>query len=157
MNKLPDKLLKEWLFVVPCSATKSRILATEPMPAREAYTGQAFRLCRDSVSRHRLKWCILSGGYGFIWPSTVIESYYEKMERVTDETVWHDCFSHINNRQYGRLMTAKNIMVLGSRLYANAAKVLLGRNVVAPFAGLSIGRMLSAIRQERWLNEAIKA
>lgn len=134
------------LFVVPCSATKSRILINgDPLPARDAYTGQAFRMARQRLEQAKEKWCILSGYYGFLWPSTVIENYDVKMEPVTTDTVWDECFGAINNRQYARLMTAEHIVVLGSRLYANAASVLLHRKVEAPLVGLPIGRMLQKI------------
>ena len=133
------------LYVVPCSATKARTLAAGPMPARDAYTGQAFRFARHYLERRRLKWCILSAWYGFIWPDTLIESYDVKMEPVTQDTVWHECFGFITDRQYGRLMTAESITVLGSRFYSDAAAILLQRPVHAPLSGLPIGRMLSAL------------
>ena len=136
----------ESLFVVPCSATKSRILQDgTPLPARDAYTGQAFRMARQRLERAGAKWCILSGYYGFIWPSTVIENYDVKMEPVNESTVWDECFGAINNRQYARLMTAERIVVLGSKLYANAAAVLLRRKVEAPLVGLPIGKMLQRL------------
>ena len=134
------------LFVVPCSATKSKALTNgSPMPARDAYTGQAFRMARHQLDSARAKWCILSGYYGFIWPSTVIESYDVKMEPVDESTVWDECFGAINNRQYAKLMTAERIVVLGSMLYVNAAAVLLNRDIDAPLAGLPIGKMLQRL------------
>lgn len=134
------------LFVVPCSATKSRILQDgTPLPARDAYTGQAFRMARQRLETAGAKWCILSGYYGFIWPSTVIENYEVKMEPVTESTVWDECFGAIDNRQYARLMTADRVVVLGSKLYANAASVLLHRPVESPLVGLPIGKMLQRL------------
>lgn len=142
----------ERLFVVACSATKSRILeAGNPLPAKSAYTGHAFRLARQQMERHRLKWCILSGYYGFVWPSTVIENYNVKMTPVDKETVWDECFGAINNRQHARLMTAGEIVVLGSALYANAAAALLRRPVTAPLAGLPIGRILQQLSTGNFL------
>lgn len=139
------------LFVVPCSATKSRTLAAGPLPARDAYTGQAFRMARHRLEQSGAKWCILSGYYGFIWPSTVIENYDLKMEPVTESTVWHECFGAINNRQYAKLMNADRIIVLGSKLYANAAAILLGRKVEAPLVGLPIGKMLQRLSTGNFL------
>lgn len=139
------------LYIVPCSATKARTLAAGPMPARDAYTGQAFRMARHQMERRKLKWCILSAHYGFIWPDTKIEHYDVKMTTVTPQTPWFDCFGEITNRQYGRLMSATQITVLGSRLYSDAAAVLLDRPVCAPLAGLSIGRLLSALNSTIWL------
>ena len=139
------------LYIVPCSATKSRILlAGDAQPARDAYTGTAFRLLRRQLEHHSLKWCILSAWYGFLWPETLIENYDVKMTPVTPSTCWEECFGSITNRQYGRLMSARQITVLGSRLYADAAATLLERPVSAPFAGLPIGRLLSAINTSDW-------
>ena len=140
----------ETLFIVPCSATKSRILKNTPMPAKEAYTGQAFQICRRMLEKEHLKWCVLSAFYGFIWPTTVIEWYDVKMEPVDDETAWDDCFGFITNRQYARLMTSDRYVLLGSRLYANAAKVLLKRDVESPVSGLPIGKMLGEIKRGLW-------
>ena len=141
------------LFVVPCSATKSRILQDgTPLPARDAYTGQAFRMARNRLEKSGAKWCILSGYYGFIWPSTVIENYDVKMDPVNESTVWDECFGAITNRQYARLMTAERIVVLGSKLYANAAAVLLRRKVEAPLVGLPIGKMLQKLAGGDFLN-----
>ncbi|RYD47653.1 MAG: hypothetical protein EOP85_05070 [Verrucomicrobiaceae bacterium] len=138
------------LFIVPCSATKAPCLSSGPMPARDAYTGQCFRMLRQGLERHRLKWCILSAHYGFIWPTTLIEWYDVKMTPLRPDECWDDCFGHITNRQYARLLTTREITVLGSRLYADAAAILLDRPVCAPFAGLPIGRMLSCIHRGQW-------
>ena len=140
------------LYIVPCSATKSPILSEMPMRAGDAYAGQAFKMAKDCLQRMNRKWCILSGYYGFLWPDTVIENYDVKMEPVDEDTVWDDCFSHITNRQYARLMTADRIVVLGSRLYANSAAVLLNRPVEAPLAGLPIGKMLAELSRASWLS-----
>ncbi len=141
------------LYIVACSATKARTLSSAPMPARDAYTGQAFRMCRFHLERLRLKWCILSAHYGFIWPSTLIESYDVKMTPVTPSTCWDNCFGAITNRQYARLITEPHITVLGSRLYSDAASVLLQRPALAPLAGLTIGHMLSAINRCAWIQK----
>lgn len=138
------------LFVVACSQTKTEALRRGPTPAREAYAGGAFRIARGVLEAAGFKWCILSGGYGFIWPSTIIEHYDAKMTPVDADTVWDDCFGFITNRQYARLMTADRVVVLGSRLYAEAASELLRRPVFAPLAGLPIGRALSALKSEEW-------
>lgn len=141
------------LYIVPCSATKSRILRDgTPLPARDAYTGQAFRIARRILEKAGAKWCILSGYYGFIWPSTVIENYDVKMAPVDEHTVWLECFGFITNRQYARLMTAERVVVLGSKLYADAAAALLRRPVESPLLGMPIGKMLAALSQGLFLN-----
>lgn len=122
------------------------------MRAQEAYMGQAFRMAKEILIARRLKWCILSGYYGFLWPSTVIENYDMKMEPVTENTDW-ECFDMLNNRQYGKLLTADHVVVIGSRLYSDAATHLLQRTVDAPLAGLPIGRMLQKIMLREWIHE----
>jgi hypothetical protein len=139
------------LFVVPCSQQKSRYLKDGAMPAKIAYQGQAFQICRRILEREKLKWCVLSAHYGFIWPTTKIEMYDVKMEPVTEETCWDDCFGYITNRQYARLMTSERIVVLGSQLYASAASVLLKRPVEAPVAGMTIGYMVQRLHSGAWL------
>ncbi len=149
LNSAPPEPMST-LYIVPCSATKALALAAGPMPARDAYTGQAFRIARQHLERSKAKWCILSGFYGFLWPSTRIENYEAKMQPVTSETVWDECFGMLSDRQYGRLMSADSITVLGSRLYAEAAAALLRRPVDAPLAGLPIGKMLSQLSRASW-------
>jgi len=143
--------MSEILFIVPCSARKHPALKSGAMAAQDAYTGQAFRICQRILRQQRRKWCILSAHYGFIWPSTLIEWYEQKMEPVTPGTVWEDCFQHITNRQYARLRTSRPLIVLGSRLYAQAAATLLHQTVFAPVAGLPIGKMLSRLAAGDWL------
>jgi hypothetical protein len=133
------------LYVVPCSQTKHSHLKTETMAARDAYVGQAFRMLRAKMERAGAKWCILSGGYGFLWPDTRIEDYDCKMLPVTKYTYWDTAFDEIKQKQYGRLIAAQRVVVLGSRLYAENAANILDREVEAPFAGLPIGKMLRAI------------
>lgn len=115
------------------------------MPARFAYTGQAFVMARRWLEAARLKWCVLSGGYGFLWPDTIIEDYDCKILPVTSEMCWDGAFDAIKQKQYGRLVSAARIIVLGSRLYSDNAAWLLDREVEAPLAGMSIGKMLSSL------------
>jgi hypothetical protein len=132
------------LFVVPCSQRKARALIEGSLPAREAYAGQAFLMLRRWVESERAPWCILSGWYGFLWPDTRIEHYDFKITTPGADDSW-EAFAALKQKQYGRLRAAKRVTVLGSRLYADNAAWLLDRKIEAPFAGLTIGRMLQAI------------
>lgn len=140
----------ETLYIVACSQTKSSLLRSEPLSAREAYTGQAFRLCRQHLEAAHAKWCILSGFYGFLWPDTRIEWYDERID-PDPHRPWEAPFDSLKQKQYGRLRSANRHILLGSRLYADTAAVLLDRPVQAPVAGLPIGRMLSALKSRTWL------
>lgn len=140
--------MSECLYIVPCSQTKAPELKEKAMAAREAYRGQAFMLARQWCEAMRAKWCILSGGYGFLWPDTIIEHYDCKILPVKRSTCWDDAFEAIKQKQYGRLLSADRYCLLGSRLYAANAEWLLGREVAAPLAGLPIGKMLQIL--SRW-------
>jgi hypothetical protein len=149
--------IRDRLFVVPCSATKSRILATQPMAAGDAYTGQAFRIAKATLQAAGAKWCILSAYYGFLWPTSTIEFYDLKMEPLKPNEAWDEAFGALTNRQYAKLLTAQRVTVLGSHLYCNAAETLLQRPVERPVAGLPIGRMLSALKHAAWLRPELAA
>ena len=131
------------LFVVACSQRKHPNLKQGLMMAQDAYAGQCFKLARKWCVSHRVKWCILSGLYGFLWPDTLIEFYDQKMEPLDERDFM--AFDAIKQKQYGRLRGAKRVVVLGSRLYADVAAGLLDRKVEAPLAGLPIGKMLASL------------
>jgi len=139
------------VFIIACSARKSRLLESgSRLPAREAYMGQAFRFSRDAVERRGAPYFILSAHYGLLAPDSVIENYNVKMSPLSPDDQWDTCFDNVTDDQLHQLRTADRVVVLGSRLYANAAGVLLGRKVEAPLAGLPIGRMLNALRVGMW-------
>lgn len=135
----------ETLFVVACSASKHPAAAPWPRQAQHAYTGAMFQISREWIVSHRWKWCILSGGYGFLWPDTIIEHYNERFHPREDTSNWEP-FESIRQKQYGRLRTARHVCVLGSALYARIASEFLEREVAAPLAGLPIGRMLQRLK-----------
>lgn len=139
------------MFIVPCSRLKHPELPVRDLPARDAYMGQAFRMCRRRLEHAGAQWCILSGLYGFLWPDTIIAYYDQKMEPVTAATDW-EAFEELKQKQYGRLMSASRYVVLGSQLYATAARHMLGRPVDAPLVGLTIGRMLQRIKTGLWIH-----
>jgi hypothetical protein len=150
-NELADPPGSACLFVVSCSQRKTAALKTGPTPARDAYDGTAFKIARRLIENAGLKWCILSGYYGFLWPDTVIEYYDVKMDPDPDRP-WGGEFDSIKQKQYGRLMSARNVVLLGSRLYARTAEIMLCRSVVAPLAGLPIGKALRKLKEGEWLN-----
>ena len=138
-------------YIVACSQRKSRLLESgSRLPAREAYMGQAFRFSRDAVERKGRPWFILSGFYGLLAPDATIENYDHKMTPFKPGDQWDNCFEHVTDDQLDQLRGADRVVVLGSRLYAEAAEVMLGRPVECPLAGLPIGRMLNALRVGMW-------
>ena len=135
------------VYVVPCSQTKSARLQREPLPSRDAYAGQAFRMARAVLDRRGLPWFILSAKYGFLHPSTPIAYYDVKMATLPA------AFQLLDDRHVHQLAGAARVVCLGSRLYATAAETLLGRTVEAPLAGMAIGWMLQALKLEHWANQ----
>ena len=139
------------VYIIACSARKSRLLESgSRLPAREAYMGQAFRFSREAVERRGAPYFILSAHYGLLAPDSVIENYNVKMSPLSPDDQWDTCFDNVTDDQLHQLRTADRVVVLGSRLYADAAGVLIGRPVEAPLAGLPIGRMLNALRVGMW-------
>lgn len=132
-------------YIVPCSQTKRPTSVW--IPARELYIGGAFKIASARLDSLRRPWIVLSALYGFVSPAAKIETYEKKMEPLQAGQAWDDCFEHISMRAQLELQRSSNrVVVLGSKLYADAAAVLLGRPVEAPVAGLPIGRMLSALK-----------
>lgn len=140
------------LFVVSCSQRKTAALKAGPTQARDAYDGTAFKTARRLLENAGAKWCILSGYYGFLWPDTVIEYYDVKMDS-NPERPWEGEFDSIKQKQYGRLMSARRVVVLGSQLYARTAEVMLRRKVEAPLSGLPIGKALQKLSSGVWLSQ----
>lgn len=139
------------LFVVSCSQRKTDALKAGPTAARDAYDGTAFKIARRMLENAGCKWCILSGYYGILWPDTIIENYDVKMD-PDPYREWDGQFDSIKQKQYGRLMSAKRVVVLGSQLYARTAAVMLDRKVEAPLAGLPIGKALQKLKSGVWLS-----
>lgn len=139
------------IYIIPCSQRKSRLLESgNDLPARDAYMGQGFRFAKDSVERKGYTYFILSAFYGFLRPDSIISNYDEKMRPLKPTDQWDEAFAMISDEELSALRSADRVVCLGSRLYAEAAEVLLGRAVECPLAGLPIGRMLNALRVESW-------
>lgn len=131
------------LYVVACSATKTAALKAGPVAARDAYAGQVFTTARRKLEAAGAEWCILSGKYGILWPDTVIEHYEQKLEpgAFARGEKFAAAWSRITEGQHTTATIADPVIVLGSRLYAEAAAHLFCRPVESPLAGLPIGRM----------------
>jgi hypothetical protein len=158
------------LFVVPCSQEKHYIASDDllnpaTMRAEQLYRGQAFRMAQAHLKAAGASWCILSARHGFLWPSTPITWYDQKLTESEVRGIeagtadWYP-FDALSNRQYAKLCTARTVVTLGSKLYARAVQGLLekyafraeiARVYHAPFAGLQIGQMLQAIKRGDWL------
>jgi hypothetical protein len=136
------------VFVLACSATKTAQLRAGSCLARSAYAGQLFTMARDRIEAARHDYVILSGKYGFVSPLKGIAHYEQRIEPVRSPADMPHAFEHLVGDPTGAgLRCASRIIVIGGRLYAEAAAALLRRHVEAPIAGLPIGRMLQAIKR----------
>lgn len=138
------------IYIVPCSKSKHPELRRTMFPARDAYTGPAFRIAREGLERTGSSWCVLSALYGFIYPHTEIGWYEKKMGRVsalTSLTASMLCDQMKCYGLMGELAAASRVIVLGSTRYAEAAAAMLRRDVESPVAGLPIGKMMRAIKE----------
>jgi len=135
------------VFVLACSATKTAQLRAGSCLARSAYAGQLFTMARNRIEAARHDYVILSGKYGFVSPLQLIAHYEQRIEPVRGPADMPHAFERLVGDPTGAgLRCASRIIVIGGRLYAEAAAALLRRHVEAPIAGLPIGRMLQAIK-----------
>jgi hypothetical protein len=140
------------VYVVPCSATKADTLAELDMPALDAYVGQAFTTLVRQLQQAGAQWVILSARYGFVSPESVIVDYDAKVGEC--QAVGLDgAFDALSTKDFLALACSEEVVVLGSRAYAEEAGRLLDRPVVAPFAGLQIGQLLQAASAGDWLRD----
>ena len=138
------------LIIVPCSSRKNILLNFRSLPARSAYTGQAFVFARDYIEAFEIDWIILSAKHGFIWPTTRI-AYYDA--RMPSGQVPHDVRESIyrmTRSDFTRLMEFGRYVCLGGADYCNAAEQILRKPIERPLAGLGIGKMLFNLKWAEW-------
>jgi hypothetical protein len=135
------------VFVLACSAKKSAELRAGYCLARSAYAGQLFTMARQRIEAARHSYVILSGKYGFVSPLKGIAHYEQRMQPVRSLADMPHAFERLHDDPTGAgLRCASRIIVIGGRLYAEAAAALLRRHVEAPLAGLPIGRMMQQVK-----------
>ena len=93
------------LVIASCGKAKiwNRHFSSDTVPAREAYTGSLFRLCRryaEAVAGER--WLIFSAKYGFLLPGQLIQDYNVTITDPSSITVeelrsqWEQQFRRVN-------------------------------------------------------------
>lgn len=139
------------LVVVPCG--RSKIWDREPdrgaVRADAAYTGTPFRLNRAYAERFGTSWVILSAKYGFLWPGTEIPGPYEVTfkRRTTNPITAEALRQQVGEMGLDRFGT---VVILGGREYREAVgEAFAGApsQIVAPFAGLPIGKAMQATKR----------
>jgi hypothetical protein len=139
------------LVIVPCGQGKvwDDDPQQGPTPAREAYTGAPFEVNRAFAERHGDWWVILSAKYGFIPPDYVLPGPYNITfkKRATGPVGLGKLIDQIREQQLHR---ARRLIGLGGKEYQTMIEAAFARFGVAvefPFAVLSIGRAMQAVKR----------
>lgn len=118
------------------------------MRADQAYVGAPFRLNRAYAETFGDSWLVLSAKYGFVRPDDEIPGLYEvTFKRATTGPISIDALRR-QIREW--TMTRYSLfVVLGGRHYQEVTRRAfdgLPVRLVAPFAGLPIGKMMQATK-----------
>lgn len=140
------------LIVVPCGRRKvwDRSPGLGTCQARDVYAGPAFRQNRRYAERFApASWIILSAKYGLVSPDFVIPGPYDVTfkDPSTGPVAIDVLQAQIRDKHLDRYAY---IISLGSRAYRDivaAAFEPFGTAIVAPFAGLGIGKYLQAVKR----------
>lgn len=141
----------ERLIIIPCGRRKIWGVSPDAGPTRAAlaYTGAPFKMNRRYAESFSSRWMILSAHYGLIEPDFMIPAPYDTtfnrssshpiaVERVTEQVGEQGLFlfgavEGLGGKHYRRVLTE------AFRPY--------GIRVEFPFAGLTVGRAMRAIKQ----------
>jgi len=139
------------LVVVPCGRRKiwDREPETGPVCARDAYVGAAFHWNRLYAETFASAWVILSAKYGFLRPDDQIVGPYN-VTFGTRETEAIDSQTLRQQVAYQGLHRYGAVVALGGKRYREHIHDAFagdGARILAPFAGLAIGKYLQAVRR----------
>jgi len=136
------------LVIVPCGKKKiwSKLVHPKKVPAKDAYIGSYFRLCKLYAEKFSDKWVIFSGKYGIIEPNTPIENYDDKLVyRKMDKGFYYRI-----KKQLGELLTDCDIVIsLCGRDYYKVIEEVVGDDgvkVYDPLSGLKIGMRMKKLK-----------
>lgn len=141
------------LVILPCSKVKiwSKNWLAGPTPAKDAYISPVFKLHRKYAESIGAEWRILSAWYGFLHPEFEIEDYDAKF-RGSDLSAQNWWRLQGLFQQARTLPRCREVVLLGGRLYRQIMKhalsgVYLPKETLEPFAGLTLGRTMSALKK----------
>ena len=134
------------LVIIPCGSSKvwDRYPLRGPVPAHSVYVSGLFKLGRQYAETFGDVWMILSAKYGFISPDFSIPGPYEVSFK-------HPASGPISiaelRRQAGEIKVQR-VIGLGGREYREAISAAFATiEVNFPFAGLSLGHTMHAIKK----------
>lgn len=144
--------VNERSLVVIIACGKAKVWGRWPdmgaVAAREAYTGYPFRVNRSYAEAFADRWYVLSAKYGLLLPDAPVDGPYDvsflrrRSGPVSTEMV------RAQATELG-LEEAQIVVVLGGSAYRTVVERALAESsteVLAPFAGLGIGKMIKATR-----------
>lgn len=143
--------MKGLIVIVPCGQGKiwDKVPNRGATPARDAYTGSPFKVNREYAERFAERWVILSAKYGFIDPDYKIDGPYNvTFKKLNTLPVKLDVLKK-QVRELG-LGGYSTVIGLGGKEYRAMIESALGgneSNICFPFAGLPIGKMMSATKR----------
>ena len=139
------------LIVIPCGLAKiwDRYPDRGSTPARDAYTGSPFKVNRAYAERFADKWVILSAKYGFISPDFLIpEPYNVTFKRTATHPISVDELrKQVRDQGLNELDEFIGLGGKDYRVRIEAAFSPFGVTVCFPFAGLSLGVGMSAVKR----------
>lgn len=139
------------MIIIPCGQGKvwDRNPEAGPTPARDAYTGAPFKANRRYAECFGDTWIILSAKYGFIAPDYVIPEAYNVTfkKRSTNPVSVSALREQIRQLGLNRFQT---VICLGGKEYRAIVREAFANeptDIVFPFAGLPIGKMMQATKR----------
>jgi len=139
------------LVVVPCGRRKIWDVDPNagPTAARDVYQGAPFKVNKEYAERFADVWLILSAKYGFVEPDFTIPENYDVTFSLpeTGPVTIGELRRQARDKHLHRFAT---VVALGSTTYAEIVFQALkesGTRVIAPVAGLSLGRAIGGVRR----------
>lgn len=143
--------MQDILIIIPCGRRK--IWDAEPHhgPSRaaDAYTGTLYTLNRAYAESFGDRWVVLSAKYGFIEPDFRIPGPYDVTlnQKSTDPTGVESLQQQVEDLQLARYGIVAGLGGASYREVITTAFAPHPVQLVYPFAGLPIGRMLQATKR----------
>jgi Family of unknown function (DUF6884) len=139
------------LIIVPCGRAKiwTKHPDLGPTRARDAYIGTPFKVNREYAERFADEWFVLSAKYGFLRPNDIIPGPYNVTfkDKRTGPIPLEHLVQQVEKEQLNRL---EPVIGLGGKEYREVITQAFSPFQVGahfPFAGMSLFRMLAAIKK----------
>ncbi|MCA1616467.1 MAG: hypothetical protein LC800_20705 [Acidobacteria bacterium] len=150
--EIDDALLDmpKTLVIIPCGAAKCWRKRPDlgAVPASLAYTGTPFRVNKSYAERFGDRWLILSARYGLIEPDHPVTDYNTTFTDPSSNPVFVETL-----REQVALLTPgeyERVIGLGGAAYREALATAFAPFSVTPifpFAGLTLGRSMRAVKR----------